>query len=258
MNSPKALAVLNLIGLIFTLTINGLANALPLNGIQTGEISDMFPNLFVPAGLTFSIWGIIFLLLIIFVVYGLIQAFKTDGNTRFLTTIGPWFFFSCIFNGAWLLAWHHFQLPLSILIMLALLISLTVIYLRLDIGKNQPDTARKFLVQLPFSIYLGWITVATIANITAFLSGIRWSGWGISEPTWTIAMIVVAVILMGTMFLTRRDPFYGLSIGWALLGIYLRRTWEIDDMSPIAWVAIIGAGISVLILLAGVLQKRLY
>jgi len=224
MKKIKSLAVLNLIGFVITIILNGLANGLPINGKNTGELSDMYPNLFVPAGITFSIWGLIYLLLLIFIIYQLIEAFKKDGNTEFIQSIGFWFVLSSIANASWILAWHYVLPGLSLMIMIILLISLLKIYQNLEaVRKNIPDTKQYFIYPI-FSIYLGWITVATIANTTAVLVYNDWSGWGIGEASWTIVMMCIA-IGFGLFFLIfKKDIYYPLVITWAFYGIFLKRS----------------------------------
>ena len=153
--------ILNFVSVLVTLTVNGMANALPLNGQNTGEISNRFPVLFTPAGYVFSIWGVIYLGLLAFGIYQLLPSQKN--NSR-MEKLGYWFFMSNFFNSALIFAWHYNQFPLSLVIMLGLLASLLVIYLRLQVGIRPVSTSEKWLVNIPFSIYLGWISVATIAN----------------------------------------------------------------------------------------------
>ena len=165
--SRYAFPALNTVGLILVLALNGLANALPINGVTTGGVSDRYANLFTPAGLTFSIWGLICLLLTAFVVYGWVAA-RGDRDS-FSGGVGPWFFVSCLANSGWILAWHYRLLPLSLVLMLVLLGSLLAVYLRLGIGLTGVSRHERLLVHLPFSVYLGWITVATIANVAVLL-----------------------------------------------------------------------------------------
>src|SRR4030042_324851 len=173
------LSILNLIGFLGTLIVNGLASTLPLNNKTTGELSDQYPNLFVPAGLTFSIWGIIYILLAIFVIYQLISAIRKDTQTiSFIDKIGVLFFITSIANIGWIFAWHYQVLPLSLILMLILLGTLIAIYLRLGIGQSNATKTEKYMVHLPFSVYLGWITIATIANTTALLVNIKWDRFG--------------------------------------------------------------------------------
>lgn len=201
--------VLNLLAFLDTVTINGLANALPINGQTTGEISDRFRVYFVPAGYVFSIWGLIYLGLLGFVIYQLLPAQRD--NQR-LARIGYWFVMSCLANGVWILLWHYEFFALTVAVMLILLLSLIAIYLRLDIGRMRVKAAEKWLVDIPFSIYLGWITVATVANVTALLSYWNWSGWGIHPQVWAAIMLLIATGIAVTMGWTRRDLAYALVI----------------------------------------------
>jgi len=162
----RLLPVINVVAMIIALSVNGLANALPLNGKNTGVISDQFRVYFVPAGYVFAIWGVIYIGWIAFAVY---QALPAQRNNPRLARIGWLFAANCVANAAWLFTWHYELLPLSVVAMLALLLSLIGIYIRLNIGRARVTTIEKWCVDVPFSIYLGWISVATIANITDLL-----------------------------------------------------------------------------------------
>ena len=219
-----SLAILNLLGYLGTIVVNGLANALPINNRTTGELSDIYPNLFVPAGLTFSIWGLIYILLAIFVIYQIVIAFrKNTQDISFISKIGFLFFISCLANIGWIFAWHYQIVWLSLVIMLVILGSLLAIYLRLNIGKSQASKAEKYMVHLPFSIYLGWITIATIANVTALLVNVGWNNFGLGEQFWAVLVIAVGIVIALAILFTRRDIFYCLVVDWALLGILLKR-----------------------------------
>jgi hypothetical protein len=209
----------NIISVILALTLNFLAVSLPLNNKTTGELSDAYPNYFVPAGFTFSIWGIIYVLLIAFMIYQAYQYFKKDRNTiDNILAIGPWFLISGLANAGWIIAWHYEIIVLSLMIMLVLLYSLIRIYTSLSAGRPH-TTADNFLVVLPFSVYLGWISVATIANVTTLLVSTGWQGGGISLHYWAIIMIVIAAILGILMVFSKQDIAYALVIIWALYGI---------------------------------------
>ncbi len=232
-----SLSILNLLGFLGTVIVNGLANALPINNRTTGELSDLYPNLFVPAGLTFSIWGLIYVLLAIFVVYQLIPSVRRDAQrTAFIQRIGPLFFVSCLANIGWIFAWHYENLSLSLLLMLILLGCLIAIYLRLNIGKTDATKTEKYLVHLPFSVYLGWITIATIANVTALLVDISWNMFGLGEQFWAVAVIIVGIALALSVVFTRKDIYYCLVVDWALLGILLKRlsVATVPDQSVVA------------------------
>lgn len=243
-------ALINLLGLVGVLVINTLANTLPINGVTTGQLSDEYPNLFVPAGLTFAIWGVIYLLLIGFSIYSVATVFQKNatvtGKTDFLGLIGPWFFISCLANMMWIYAWHHRLVLMSLILMLILLTSLIAIYQRLYIGRVVRPM-EKLLVHVPFSVYLGWISVATIANVTTLLVHWGWTGGPLSEATWAAIVIGVALGLGLYMVRTRRDFGYALVIIWAFAGIILKR----NAVDPEPWTLVplmAGLGIAALVI----------
>lgn len=225
----KTLQIINLVGLLLVLLLNTLANTLPLNGYTTGQLSDFYPNFFVPAGFTFSIWGLIYLLLIIFTVYQLRSWWKKEKvNLEFVDKIGPWFMISCLANASWIVAWHYLQVTLSLLIMLMILGSLIIIYLRLGIGETSPVSAgEKWAVRLPFSIYLGWITVATIANVTTILVDNGWQGGPINPVNWAAIMIAIATIIGIAMLIRKADVAYVLVLIWAVYGIFAKQSLNV-------------------------------
>ncbi len=200
------------------LVMNTLAISLPLGGKTTGELSDMYPNLFVPAGFTFTIWSVIYLLLIGFIAY---QWFGSSEKTK-INKIGPWFLINGLANGSWIVAWHYEMIIVSILIMLVLLGSLIMIYKKLNINYFRSHGV-KWLVYVPISVYLGWISVATIANFTTVLISFGWSGLGISEDIWATSVLIVAVILGLLMMYRHKDIFYAGVIAWASYGILSKR-----------------------------------
>lgn len=212
----KLIRVLNLVSLLATIVVNSLANILPINNLQTGEVSDSFAALFTPAGYVFAIWGVIYVTLTIFAVYQLLPAQKN--NTR-LDRIGIWFILANLFNGGWIFAWHYLQFTLSLVLMLGLFVSLLVIYLRLGIGKKASPPNERWLVDMPFSIYLGWISVATIANVSVVLLDLNWDGFGLSETLWTVVVLAVATIIGLLMTIKREEVFYTLVLIWAFIGI---------------------------------------
>jgi hypothetical protein len=218
------LSILNLLGFLGTVIVNALANILPINNIKTGDLSDLYPNLFVPAGLTFAVWGLIYVLLAIFVVYQLLPSVRRDAERiDFVQRIGPLFFVSCLANIGWIFAWHYQIVPLSLVLMLILLGCLLAIYLRLSVGKSEATKAERYFVHLPFSVYLGWITIATIANVTALLIDINWNAWGLGEQFWAVAVIIVGIAIALSILFSRKDIYYCLVVDWALLGILLKR-----------------------------------
>jgi hypothetical protein len=244
------LAFLNLIAFAATLAVNALSTLLPINGKDPGEISDQYPNLFVPSGLTFSVWGVIYILLALFVIYGLVSAFKkTPEQGGFIGRIGILFFLSSLFNIGWIFFWHYEMVWVSLLMMTALFITLLSIYLRLGTGRSQARAAEKGMVHIAFSVYLGWITIAAIANVTAFLVDIGWDRFGLSQQFWAVVVIAVGIaITLGVLF-SRNDIYYALVADWAILGILLKRLSDtsVQDgavvITAIAGLALITLGI---------------
>jgi hypothetical protein len=222
---------LNLVLFTGMIVMNYLANALPLNNKTTGELSDSFPNLFVPAGLTFSIWGVIYLLLII---YCVVQF--TGSNQIAISNISWLFGISCILNALWIVFWHYGKLPLSLLVMIGLLLSL--IYINILIKDLQPG-----IIKASFGIYLGWICIATIANITTLLVFYNWNRFGITEETWTIIMISIGALIAAVTLYTVNNPFIGLSVIWAFSGIILKRHDDYRSIALSASIAIIVVGV---------------
>ena len=258
--SSVILAILNTIGFLGTIVVNSLANALPINNKTTGELSDQYPNLFVPAGITFSIWGVIYLLLAIFIVYQLITVFNRGRrDSSFIPKIGIWFFIASLANMGWIFAWHYEMVPLSLVIMLLLLGSLIMIYLRLNIGRSDATPMEKFMVHLPFSVYLGWITIATIANLTALLVFAGWSSFGLDDQIWAVIVIVVGIAIAFQILLTRRDIYYCLVVDWALLGILLKRL-SVEAVSDeyVLGITIIGLVLVTLAIIIQIIRKEVY
>ncbi|HUS86681.1 MAG TPA: TspO/MBR family protein [Bacteroidales bacterium] len=215
-------------GMIF---MNYLANALPMNNKTTGELSDSYPNLFVPAGITFSIWGIIYLLL---AGYCIVQF--TDRSKEIALNIGWLFALTCLFNALWIVAWHYQKLTLSLLIMMALLI--TLIYIN-TLTRDLPFG----VVKAAFGIYLGWICIAAIANVTALLVNFNWSGFGIPEQAWAIIMIAAGTLIVILTLLRLNNPFIGLSVIWAFAGIIIKRSGDYRIIAIAAAVGIILVGV---------------
>ena len=255
-----SLSILNLLGFIGTVVVNALATALPINNITTGELSDLYPNLFVPAGLTFAIWGLIYVLLGIFVIYQLMPSVRRDAQkVDFVQRIGPLFFVSCLANIGWIFAWHYKIVPLSLVLMLILFGSLLAIYLRLNIGKSEAPKTEKYLVHLPFSVYLGWITIATIANATALLVNINWNAWGLAEQFWAVVVIIVGIAIAFSVLLTRKDIFYCLVVDWALLGILLERLSPTEvRVQSVVVVTIVGLALISGGVIAQLIRKKVY
>jgi hypothetical protein len=222
----------NLITVILALAVNILAAALPLNGQNTGEISDRFKVYFVPAGYVFAIWGVIYLGWIAFIIFQFRPSQKESPRLR---RLGCLFALSNIANAAWLFAWHYNLFGLSVLIMLTLLTLLIASYWMLDVNRSSVSRAERWSVDVPFGIYLGWITVATVANVTDWLYLVEWNGFGIPATTWAVIMIAVASLVGLAMGITRRDAAYLLVLVWSFVGIAVKQT-PAPDVVLAAWV----------------------
>ncbi len=222
--SKKGLAILHIIAFVLVIVLNTLAVVLPLNGKSTGQLSDQYPNLFTPAGLTFSILSLIYLSLLGFIVFQLIVLFKTRHSSREkILNISRPFIVNCLANASWIVAWHYELVFVSVCIMLIILISLITIHERLHLALSFKKPAEKLLLDFPFSLYLGWISIATIANITALLVHLRWNGAGIAPYWWTVVMITIGTILNVYLVLFKNNIAFGLVGIWAFIGIILKR-----------------------------------
>jgi len=213
---------INIMAFALTVLINGLAGSTTiLGGKLTAQISDANPTLITPAGYVFSIWGVIYILLGIFVVF---QALPSQKGKDYQKEIGWLFALSSLLNIVWLFLWQFEYLSLSVVVMFLLLATLIAIYLRLNIGKSKVSLREKLAVQVPFSVYLGWITIATIADVSVTLVSLGWDGFGTSQETWGTLIIVIALLITLLVVATRKDIAYGLVIIWALLGIAVKQS----------------------------------
>jgi hypothetical protein len=212
-----ALQVGNAVAFLAVIVTNAIAGSTKLlNGQNTADVSAHYSTLVTPAGFTFSIWGVIYVLLFVFIVFQLLPRHRQDS---FNSQVGYLFILSSIFNIAWLFLWQYDYIVASVPMILALLASLIAIYLRLHIGRSQVSFREKLSVHLPFSVYLGWITIASIADAAAALVSVNWDGFGVSPTVWALVVIVLALIITLTVLGTRRDVAYGLVVIWALVGI---------------------------------------
>ena len=241
--------IANLVTVLIALTVNILAPILPLNGQNTGEISDRFQVYFVPAGYVFAIWFLIFVGWLAFAIYQFLPAQKENPRLR---RLGYVFAISNIANASWLFAWHYNFFGLSVLIMLSLLGLLIASYLRLDVNGASVSRSERWAIDIPFGIYLGWITVATVANITSWLYSINWSAFGISAPIWAVIMIMVASVVGLLMTLARKDAAYMFVLVWSFIGIAVKQA----DTALVANTAWIGAGAMFLLAIYSLIRRQ--
>jgi hypothetical protein len=212
----------NILAFVFTIIVNSLAGSTTLIGGQvTADVSDANFTLITPAGYVFSIWGVIYVLLGIFVIF---QALPSQKGKDFQNKIGWLFVLSSIVNIVWLFLWQYEYLIFSVVLMFILLATLIAIYLRLDIGKSTVELREKIAVHLPFSTYLGWITIASIANVATTLVSINWNGFGLDLEIWALLIIIIALLLSLIVIFIRKDIAYSLVIIWAFIGISAAQT----------------------------------
>jgi hypothetical protein len=206
--------------------VNILANILPINGVTTGQVSDSYSNLFAPAGITFAIWGLIYLLLAGYTLYqlGFFQKDVFVAKVNLLEKIGIYFSISSVANAAWIFSWHYYLIPVSMLLMAVILVCLVLI--NMTINNEWLSTREKIFIRLPFSVYFGWITVAAIANAVVLLVSLGWYGLGISEPIWAVIIISIGVVIGIAAMLNNKDTAYGLVFIWAYAGILIKHLSE--------------------------------
>lgn len=209
---------------LLMIIVNALANIIPINGMTTGEVTSSSSNLFTPAALTFSIWGVIYFLLLMYVLYqfGIFQNSSDPYREDLFKRIGIYFAISSILNSIWIFTWHYQLFGVSLLIIVGILVSLILI--NEHTKKATLPFKDKFFIRLPFSVYFGWITVATIANATALLVQRGWGGFGISDVIWTIIILIVGTLIGIATILRNKDFAYGLVFVWAYVGIYIKHT----------------------------------
>lgn len=252
----RAIQLITLFTFVLMVTVNGLANALPINGVGTGEVSDSYPDLFAPIGFTFAIWGVIYTLLLGFTAYQIVAFFKKGfGDNKRIRQVAILFSFSSVVNSAWIFAWHYRVIWFSLILMAILLISLIAI--NLGLKKGLYSRMQRLLVKLPFSVYFGWITVASIANVTTFLVDIQWGRFGIPEDILTVAVLTVGAAIGIASIKAYNDIPFGLVVLWAYSGILAKHLSPefFNGSYPVIIVALIGlmivvAGVEVYMLIA--------
>ncbi|MEZ5535605.1 MAG: hypothetical protein R3F02_08260 [Thiolinea sp.] len=210
-----------ILAFILMVMVNALSNIIPLGGQTQKDVSDKYPTLFTPDGFTFSIWGLIYLTLAGFVIY---QALPAQRNKALVSTVTRLFILTCLTNIIWLFCWHYDRLWLSLLVMVVLLILLIKIYSALQINLRPVSWSRWLFLYLPFSLYSGWITVATIANLTIVQQAMGWEGAGLNPINWTLLKLAVAAGISAVVVLKRHDMIFGLVIAWAAYGIMSKQS----------------------------------
>jgi hypothetical protein len=248
-----ALQAGNVAAFAAVIVVNSLAGGTTLiGGRNTADVSAAYPTLITPAGFTFSIWGVIYALLAAFIVFQLLPEHRHD---PFNGRVGYFFILSCLFNIAWLFLWQNEYIVASVPLIFALLVSLVAVYLRLDVGRSDAAQWEKAMVHLPFSVYLGWVTIASIADVSSALVSVGWKGFGVAPSTWAELVTVVALGITLLLLGTRRDPAYGLVVVWALVGIGANQGGH-PGVAQVTEASAIVAAVASLVVLFIVLSRR--
>lgn len=213
----KSLQILNGFAFGATIFINYLSNSGFMGGKTIGSVSNTIKSLFTPASYAFSIWGFIYVLLLVFVIYQSKSLFTSVKDDSFVEKIGSWFFISCLANSVWVFAWVYEYTGLSCIFIFVLLFSLLKIVLKLQ--KEDFPKPYCFLVWLPFAVYSGWVAVASIANVSSYLVKINWSGFGLSNQTWTIIMLIIATLINLIVLWIKNIKTFVMVGVWALIAI---------------------------------------
>lgn len=253
LKKQQALSILNLVSVFFAIGINYYSQVYTINGKTVGEMSDEYNNLFTPAGYAFSIWGLIFMAILIFATYQIYRTFSRKEPFDFITQTSGWFALANIGNGLWVVAWLSDYTLLSVVVMLVILFSLIKIIVNTNMERWRAPAKTIVFGWWPISIYAGWITVATIANIAAYLSKIGWDGGFLSPVAWTILLIVVATLINLILVITRGMREFAIVGAWALIAIYIRHQLSYES---IAITAIVGATIILVTVFAHAYRNR--
>ena len=230
----NTLKVLNIIALVAVLVVNYLATGAYINGVKTNVISDKYANEFAPAGITFSIWGVIYSLILAVMVWQFLGKNRFKEDT--IHQISPLFIANCLLNITWLFLWHYEMLAFSVLIMLGILFTLVQLNTVISM-KIAPNTPSKTLLKATFGVYLGWICIATIANVTTWLVSMGWNGFGFSATFWTGGMIGIGSIVASLITIKFKNLFIGAVVIWAFIGIIIKQNQLHADFTPISWAA---------------------
>ena len=216
------LPIVTLVAILGTLIVNSLSNFFPPQGLNVGEIANTILQgvQITPANYAFAIWGIIYLGLIAYGVYQLRPAQRQNPMIRRVNLL---LIVACLAQIAWIYLFTLRLFAVSVLAMLIILLSLIGAYLQLEIGKTSASRDRRWMAQIPFSIYLSWISVATIVNIASALYAAGWNGWGIGDTSWTVIMLIVGAVLGAIVAFKRADIAFTLVFVWAYVAIAVRQ-----------------------------------
>lgn len=253
MKRIRLLAIFNFFALSIHIIMSAAAQFKWFAGMDVAEVSNLFPTLFTPAGITFSIWGVIYLALLAMCIYHLVISFTKDDQhkaNQSVRKMGYWFIINNLCTAGWLFAWTQQQIGVAELLIIVQLISLVIVHSLLGIQEPEDSFVNKLFTQAPLSIYLGWISIASIANTAVYLVYIGWDGWGLDSMAWTLLMIGAAMIITTMMIFFRNNILFGVVVMWALAGIIIKQeqlqTYHVSIINA-SWISIAFTGTAILI-----------
>ena len=242
----------NILALIFALVANFLTGAQILDLPAIGEISDKYATYLTPAGYAFSIWSLIYLLLIVFAVYQARDLRDPRDDNDVPQLLGPLFVIASICNGLWTFVFVNEWIGLSVVILLVLTASLYAGLWRLGVGTTRPSTRDFLMVWLPLMLYTGWVTAASIVNIATYLD----SQDVTVSPLASIVVIAVLTVALLTLLFKRNLRELLISCAWALVAVGLRQI-QLSQSASVAIVALVCAGILILAMLFHTITRGL-
>lgn len=230
----KNKSLISIILFAITLMINMLGSTGFINGLNQKDVSDKFSTLITPAGFTFSIWGIIYLLLFITLVILFIKR-NEKYYASIINQISSLFWLSCFFNASWIIVFSYKLIGLSVVVILGLCFSLLLILRRLLII----HTPGKFFAPLVFAIYGGWVFTASFVNIALFLNYLNISFGSLAKETIYLVLLIMLVFLAILLQNYHKNAIFNLPIAWGFFGIL--KALELKEIAtPISNVLLVG------------------
>jgi translocator protein len=230
--------LVNLVGLVAVVLINWLANWVPFNDLTTGEIADRHPVPFQPAGWAFTIWGVIYVMLLVFVIYGFLPAGRNNPRVQ---AVGPFFLVANLANIAWIFLWHWEQFTGALIAMVVLLASLVGIYAvirRRGRDTAEPSVIHRLIVWTPFSVYLGWISIAMLANIQVWMTTGGWDGGPFGLRAWAVIFLLAGVLVAAAVGFFFHDAAYAAVFVWGYLGI-AQEQWSLARLVSVTAIGLV-------------------
>lgn len=245
--NTKTKAWVNMGLFLLTLAINSLGAFGFINGMSQKQVSDAYPTLITPSPSTFSIWGVIYTLLLISLIFMIVKH-KEERTAHLINAITVPFWVSCAANILWIIAFSYELIGISTALILVFVVTLALINGRL----KTPDGLGQKVNAMAFGIYNGWLIIAAVVNASAYLVKLQWNGFGLAADTWALIILIVAFLLTGLIQLRLRNAALTLPLAWAYFGIWQQHRAQgvfAGQYPAIVWAAIV---ISVLYIVVAV------